>query len=199
MKPTADNRNPRTSARSARRAFTLIELMLVVALLGIIAGLILPSFQPAVSDQLVSTARTVASDIMYCRDLAVGNSSRYTLTFDLAQNQYSLAHSGAPSSLDDLPANPFATTASTSSRQFFDLDELPHLGPPVRIVAVQSVGSTTQSVRKLELGPLGQTTRSVPTRVWLACGSGDEQLYIYLQVDPVTGLVDPGELQSAAP
>lgn len=187
------------TARPPRRALTLVELLLVIAILGIIAGALLPRFQPAVSEQLVSTARTIAADVMYCRDLAVSNSSQYTLTFDTVNNRYHLEHSGANSSLDDLPAQPFSSTGSTATRHVIKLDEMPHLAAPVRLVAVESIGSTTEPVTTLELGPLGETTRSEPTRVWLGCGSGSEERFIYLEIDPVTGLVQESDLQAQAP
>lgn len=185
--------------RSSRKALTLVELLLVIALLGAVVGALLPSFRPAVNEQLASTAQTIAADIMYCRDLAVGNSSQYTLTFDTANDRYWLEHTGSNPSLDDLPPQPFSGSGSTATRHVIDLAELPFLAEPVRLIAAESVGSTTQSVTSLEMGPLGETTRSEPTRVWFGCGSGNDELYIFVEVDPVTGLVEIGEVQSDAP
>jgi len=197
--PRQEPRNKSHQKQLARRAFTLIELLLVIAFLGIIAGALLPSFQPAVAEQLTSSSRIIAADIMYCRDLAVSNSTHYTLTFDTTNNRYWLEHSGTNSSLDNLPTHPFSGSGSTATRHVINLDELPDLAAPVRLIAVESMGSTTQAVTTLELGPMGETTRSVPTRVWLACGSVDDEFYIYLEVDPVTGLVEFGDVQSQAP
>jgi hypothetical protein len=40
----------------------------------------------------------------------------------------------------------------------------------------------------VEFGPLGETTRSSPTTVWLTIGSDAEARYVSLTVDPITGL-----------
>ena len=90
-------------------AFTLLELLLVVAIVGILVGVLLPNMQPAVYDQLRSTAQIVATDLAYARSLAVANNDNYRITFDLNANQYVLTHSGTNAALNTLPKTPFSS------------------------------------------------------------------------------------------
>ena len=48
-----------------------------------------------------------------------------------------------------------------------DLNELPHMGPSVQIAAVTTAGTSPQRISDLEFNPLGATTRTVGTIVWL--------------------------------
>ena len=69
--------------RRPTAGLTLIELLIVVAVMGILAGLVLPSSNPSLHDQLRSAAQILAGDLAYGRSLAVTHNSRYQFTFDL--------------------------------------------------------------------------------------------------------------------
>ena len=43
--------------------FSLVELLIVVSLIGILAGIVVPSTNPNIHDQLQSVAQTLAGDI----------------------------------------------------------------------------------------------------------------------------------------
>jgi prepilin-type N-terminal cleavage/methylation domain-containing protein len=185
--------------RRGSAAFTLLELLLVVAIVGILVGVLLPSMQPAVYDQLRSTAQIVATDLAYARSLAVANNSSYRITFDLNANRYVLAHSGASPTLNKLPHSPFSSSGDPADQHIVDLDDMPHSGPAVRLAAVAATGATTQSVDNVEFGPLGQTTRADPTTIWLMTGDNGNRRYISLAVNPVTGLTQVGAYSSVGP
>jgi prepilin-type N-terminal cleavage/methylation domain-containing protein len=69
--------------------FTLIEIMVVVSLLGLIAGLTIPSFAQYLQRQKVVGARNeLMADIQYARSLAIAR--RQTFQIDFEQTQYDI-------------------------------------------------------------------------------------------------------------
>lgn len=178
--------------RQEPTGFTLIELLLVVAVMGILAGLVLPGSDPGLHDQLRSAAQVMAADLAYGRSLAVTYNSHYRFTFETNHNRYVLEHSGDDPALDTLPPWPFRSPEDPPDRQVVDLGQLPHVGPAVRIAGVGLRGNRWEPVAELEFGPLGETTRSRETVIWLAAGSGPATRYVRLRVNPVTGLATVG-------
>ncbi len=71
------------------RGFTLIEIMVVVSLLGIIAGLTIPSFAQYLQKQkVVGATNELMADIQYARSLAIARRQTYQIDFEL--NQYDI-------------------------------------------------------------------------------------------------------------
>jgi prepilin-type N-terminal cleavage/methylation domain-containing protein len=181
------------------RGFTLLELLLVIAIMAILAAVVLPGSQSSPHEQLRAVAQIVATDFAYARSLGVANDSSYQITFDFTKNRYVMKHSGGKTSLNTLPTTPFSSPTDTSDTHLVDLDDLPRVGPAVRLAAVATSGSTMQKTDNVEFGPLGQTTSAETTIVWLAAGEGNKTLYIALEIQPVTGLVEIGDCTSAGP
>ncbi len=174
-------------------------MLLVVAMIGILVGILLPNMQPAVYDQLRSTAQIVSTDLAYARSLAVANNDNYRIRFDLAGNRYVMEHSGVNTALDTLPKSAFSAPGDPANQHIVDLAELPHVGPTVRLAAVATTGSTVGSVDDVEFGPLGQTVRADATTIWLSVGSGSDQKYITLVVNPATGMSQVGAYTGEGP
>ncbi len=77
-------------------AFTLIEILLVVVVMGIAAAIAMPSFVRSIQGQRLSTAaRTLATVARYARSMAVLKQSDLSLTFNLASGQVDLASPNA--------------------------------------------------------------------------------------------------------
>jgi prepilin-type N-terminal cleavage/methylation domain-containing protein len=183
-----------------RRGFTLLELLLVIAVLGVLTALALPNASPSFREQLLSAAQIMAEDLAYGRSLAVANNSRYRFTFDTLQNRYLLAHSGTDHALDTLPTLPFDSPADTATQHIVALDQLPQLGTGVTLLAVGAyTGNNCQSLASLEFVPLGGIDPPQDVVVWLSVGSGSAQRYLPLTINPVTGLAAVGSFSGYGP
>jgi prepilin-type N-terminal cleavage/methylation domain-containing protein len=184
---------------AGRAAFTLLEVLLVVAAIGILSALLIPSTQPNLYEQLDSTAHIVATELAYGRSLAVSNNGPYRFTWDLPNNRFFLQYAGTNSALQTLPTTAFRAPGDPADRHIIDLNDLPHIGPTVQIAAVASGGNSITPITTLDFGPLGGTVSAAPTTIWLSAGSGEGARYISLAVNPVTGLVSIGPFSVAGP
>ena len=185
--------------RQRTAAFTLVEMLIVIVLVGIIAGAVVPDANPSISSQLENAARTLAADIDYCRSLAVANNSNYRLRFEINNNRYILEHSGPNAALDVLPPSPFFSPGSSPAQQILDFDEQPVLATGVDLWGVHAQAAVPEIVDDLEFGPLGETTRPEATTIYLAAGSGANRLYLPVRVNPVTGLTWVDDLSALPP
>ena len=127
------------------------------------------------------------------------NGSNYRLTFDTVQNQYVLTYSGTNPALATLPPSPFHTSSDTPTQQVVRFADLPHVGPVVQIEAVFALGNTSTPVSDLEFGPLGETTRTGDTLIWLSAGTAAATRHLSLHVNAVTGLSSIESFQTLSP
>lgn len=192
------NRGAR-QVRRAPRGLTLVEVIMTIVILAVIAAMVLPHLGAEIPDQLQAGAEIVAADIEYVRSLAVINNSRYRLTFDPDAGSYYFEHTGTNTLLEVLPASPFRNPQDPPDRQTTDLTSLPLAQPSIRLVAVLADGASPSEVTDLEFNELGATLRSANTVLWLACGGGDQERFIPISVNAVTGLVELGEITTELP
>ncbi len=79
-----------------RGAFTLIELMVVMVILAILAGIVLPTVMSTTGMQATSGARVIAADLQYAQNVAITHQQSITVTFVPGTDSYSLSNASGP-------------------------------------------------------------------------------------------------------
>lgn len=88
-----------------RRAFTLIEILIVVVLMAVIAAAVLPNASADGAIRLVSAVNMLAADIEYAQSLSLDDpSDPALLRIDEANERYWLARASDPATPIDHPS-----------------------------------------------------------------------------------------------
>jgi prepilin-type N-terminal cleavage/methylation domain-containing protein len=87
------------------RAFTLIEVLIVVLILGIASAVILPQVNGQDDTNAAAAARTVMGDLLYAQNRAIAMQTMQYVSFDVPHQQYGLYGSMSPQSLLQHPVN----------------------------------------------------------------------------------------------
>jgi prepilin-type N-terminal cleavage/methylation domain-containing protein len=86
--PLAPSSYPLTS-----RAFTLVEILVVVIILGIAGAIIVPSIGSRDDMKAAAAARVIMADLIYAQNLAITSQGNRYVNFDTVNQQYSLTDS----------------------------------------------------------------------------------------------------------
>lgn len=93
------------AAISARRAFTFTEVLAFVVILGIASALILPQVSQQDDLNAAAAARNVMADLLYAQNRAIAMQSTHYVTFDTANQRYTLYSSMSPPQVLEHPVN----------------------------------------------------------------------------------------------
>jgi len=85
-----ENRRSKPDLLIRRNAFTLVEIMLVIVIMGIVAAIAIPMLSKAGSVQVRAAAEMVAADMEYAKSMAISRQQNYTVDFDTAAESYSI-------------------------------------------------------------------------------------------------------------
>jgi len=126
--------------KGGTRGLTLTELIITLALIATVGAVATPSFnRMAVNGNLRSSARDIQGRMAYLKERAMADSTRYTLTFDEANNCYWSS---------DMEADEWRYASS--------------FGPSIQITSVSFGGVSTVASRPGALWP-GRGISSWPT------------------------------------
>jgi prepilin-type N-terminal cleavage/methylation domain-containing protein len=92
--------NKRYKAGADCRGFTLMELLITMAIIAIVASMAVPSFQRiAINNNLKTAARDMASDFALYKERAIAESCMYKIVVDVANRSYDIQQCGATGSV----------------------------------------------------------------------------------------------------
>ncbi len=81
--------------KNSNRGFTLIETMVVIVVIGIIAGIAIPAFAGYFQRQRLQSVRTeLIADLAYTRSLAIARRTTFNVRFEA--NEYRIEDPGPP-------------------------------------------------------------------------------------------------------
>jgi prepilin-type N-terminal cleavage/methylation domain-containing protein len=81
---------------SRMKAFTLLELMVVVVIMAIAGAMMVPMMAGAGEMQALSAARIIATDLQYAQNVSITMQTPVTVTFDASADKYTLSNASGP-------------------------------------------------------------------------------------------------------
>ena len=83
-------RKRRRCASPAKRAYTLVEVLIVVVIIGIAGAIIVPQILASGTLGVQAAARMIIADILYAQNEAIAQQSDRHIVFDAANDSYKL-------------------------------------------------------------------------------------------------------------
>lgn len=169
-----------TSLVPTRRAFSLVEMMVVIIILGIIANLSVAMFGNVDTTKLRSAAELLEADLSMARVESLTHSDDLRVAvFDPSNHRYHLAAASAPGTPLTNPADKQPYVVTFGAGRALKLDG-------VTISAV-SLGGDNQ----LQFGQYGQLDQPNDATITLAAGSST----LTITLDAATGETTLGPIQ----
>lgn len=153
-----------------QNAFTFTEIMIVVAIIAIVAGISLPRMAKSENVKLTNAASIVVADIEFARfDAMTHSDDPCVIVFDLDIGRYHLARQSdvATPIYNVMTDSPYVREFGRSTLRGFD----------GVVVSAASVGPDAQ----LGFGPLGELDQISPATIRLECKGRS----LLITLDPV--------------
>ncbi len=90
-----------------RGGFTLIEVLMVLAILGIAVTIVIPMINDTSGMKVTSAARQIASTLMYAQTASISTQEQYQGVFDTSNNSYEVQDSAGNVITDPVVGSPY--------------------------------------------------------------------------------------------
>lgn len=162
--------------------FTLVEIIIVLAILVIAAVLAMPMLGSAADMQLRSAANIIAADLEYAKSLAITRQENFSVVFNAASDSYEVVRyqAGTPVAIDNprRPGYPLEVVFPADTRV-----------SRVDIVSADFDSDSSQSITFDYLGsPYSGTTTDNPLNSGNITLQSDT-LSMIVTIEPITGYV----------
>lgn len=172
------NRHRRPSTASRGPAFTLIELLIILAIMGIVASMAAPLVHETAATKLQAAGRLLIADLQFAQSGSIAHPDNlYALRFDTSTATYAVVQGGA------LPFGCSGATVVTNT-----VDNKPYSttfgsgrAAPLDDVTIDSVSLDSDNC--LAFGTLGETDQTTAATITLRAGSGT----LTVSIDPTSG------------
>ncbi|GJM18846.1 MAG: hypothetical protein DHS20C14_10590 [Phycisphaeraceae bacterium] len=126
------------TSTSARRGYTLIELLIVITILGILGTMVIPSFGSTNVLRTQAAVRTIVADITFAQSDALSYQQSRAVMFDEDENMYTLVEvNGATLDAD---ADALYDPQGPGQRYRVDFDEMDFGGAFIQNVSFNGGG-----------------------------------------------------------
>ncbi len=102
-----------------------------------------------------------------------------------------------------LPSSAFHQAANSGTTLVTNLAALPLASDGVDLAWTETSSfyeyGTGEAVTDIEFGPMGETTRSQGTTIWLSAGVKGDRTFVPIQIDPITGIASIGSMTTTVP
>lgn len=102
--------------------FTLVELLIVVAIIGITALIAVPMMSSGADFQLRAAANIIAADLEYAKSLAISNQDNYSIVFDASNETYVMQDSNGAAVADPVRSGSTVSVDFANDGRFSQLD-----------------------------------------------------------------------------
>lgn len=165
---------------SRRRAFTLVEIIVVVVIIGIASLIAVPMMSSAADMQVRSAANRITADLDYAKSLAMTHQKSYSVVFNPTGESYDIRETSTDTVIADpmRPSNSYVVNFSTDSRL-----------SRVNIAGSNFDSDISNAITFNYLGSpysgKGVTTAMSSGRITLQA----DNFTLYVDIEPVTGYV----------
>ena len=166
-------------------AFTLVEVLVVVVIIGIAAAVVVPQLSSRDDLKAAAAGRVIMSDLMYAQNLAITRQLHHYLVFDTTAGSYSVVSSASMTTPITHPVNQTPYTVASGSNGSPGLKNL-----SIESISFKATGNTVYST--IGFDELGTPVVYTGTGADLALTSGALIIHsgaykLQITIEPYTG------------